>query len=232
MFERLTLNLAARRDSYRKMLIPSVIYMTIYVIWWALLEHRQVARYTVIHMAADDAIPFLEIFVIPYMAWFAYVVGVVLFFLVTEQKRDYYRLITFLYIGMTVFLIVSTLQPNIHELRPVSFARSNLFTALVRGFYRVDTPTNLWPSIHVYNAIGVHIAVMESEFFKTRHVLRGASFVTCVLIILSTVFIKQHSVFDVLTAVAMSIILYLIVYQLGEATYEKRRSRDRSLQGL
>lgn len=228
MFERLTLNLAAHRSSYRKMLIPSVIYMTVYVIWWWLLERREVTRYTVIHMPMDDAIPFLEVFVIPYMAWFVYVVGFVLFFLFTEQKRDYYRLITFLYIGMTVFLIVSTFQPNIHELRPHTFARSNLFTALVRGFYRVDTPTNLWPSIHVYNAIGVHIAVMESEFFKTRVRLRFFSLVTCVLIILSTVFIKQHSVFDVLTAAAMSVILYLIVYQLGEATYEKRRSQNGS----
>ena len=226
MFERLTLNLAAHRQSYRKMLVPSIIYMTIYVIWWGLLEHRQVSRYTVIHMAVDDAIPFLEIFVIPYMVWFVYVVGVVLFVLVMEQKRDYYRLITFLYVGMTVFLIVSTLQPNIHELRPESFARSNLFTALVRGFYRVDTPTNLWPSIHVYNAIGAHIAVMESDFFRTRHLPRRLSLLTCVLIILSTVFIKQHSVFDVLTAVAMSIILYLIVYQLGEVAYEKRRAKD------
>ena len=222
----------SRRNTYLKMLLPSAVYMTLYVVTWMCLERMQPDRVTVIHMTIDDYIPFVEVFIIPYMAWFAYAVGTVLFFFLTMRKDEYYRLITFLYVGMTVFLVVSFVSPNVHYLRPAQFARDNVFTAIIAGLYRADTPTNLWPSIHVYNAIGAHCAIMHSDFFKTRPVLRRMSFVTCVLIILSTMFIKQHSVFDVLTAFAMSIIMYLLVYQLGEVAYEKRKLKDRSLQGL
>ena len=200
-------------QSLRRMMTPSVIYMMIYLLWWFLLEQMPRARYTVIHMTVDDYIPFMEVFVVPYLFWFFYITGTVCYFMLTGQKEDYYRLITFLFTGMTVFLIVSTFAPNIHYLRPHFMQRSNLFTALVRGLYRADTATNLWPSIHVYNSIGAHISVMCSERLEENHTVRRASFVTCVLITLSTMFIKQHSFFDVLTAIAMSVVFYAVVYR-------------------
>ena len=38
-------------------------------------------------------------------------------------------------------------------------ARDNIFTAMVAHLWQTDTPTNLWPSIHVYNSIGAHVAL-------------------------------------------------------------------------
>ena len=92
-----------------------------------------------IHMRVDDAIPFCEIFVIPYFLWFAYV-SIVVLYLFFKDKQGYIRTCTFLFTGMTVFLLVSTLWPNGHHLRPNIMPRDNIFAAMVAHLYRMDTP--------------------------------------------------------------------------------------------
>lgn len=191
--------------------IPLILYGIIYMTWFCYLERTVTKHYYVIHMAIDDHIPFCEVFVIPYFLWFLYVSAVVLF-LFFKSKPDYRRACIFLFTGMTVFLVVSTLWPNGHHLRPYTMPRDNIFTAMVAHLWRTDTPTNLWPSIHVYNSIGAHVALCRCSLGKRRW-LRGASLILCTSIILSTVFLKQHSMFDVLTGLIMASAMYVLVYR-------------------
>jgi membrane-associated phospholipid phosphatase len=162
-------------------------------------------------MKIDDYIPFCELFIIPYLLWFAYI-AVVIVYMGFKDQKEYFHLCAFLFTGMTLFLIVSTIYPNGHFLRPVAFERDNIFTQMCTALYSTDTATNLFPSIHVYNSIGVHLAVANSE--KTRHnkPVRLSSGILMVSIILATVFLKQHSVFDVLTAFLTAAVVYTCVY--------------------
>ena len=96
--------------------------------------------------------------------------------------------------------------------------RENIFTGMIAHLYRIDTPTNLWPSIHVYNSIGAHLAVMHDQKLAANKPVQIGSLILCVSIILSTVFIKQHSMFDVLTAFIMAGIMYAVVYQANIVT--------------
>lgn len=91
--------------------------------------------------------------------------------------------------------------------------RDNIFTRMVAGLYRTDTPTNLWPSIHVFNSIGAHIALSKSEALRKHKGIRIGSLILAISIILSTMLIKQHSTFDVATAFIMAGILYVLVYR-------------------
>lgn len=193
--------------------IPVAVYMMIYIIWWAVLEHREINHYYVIHMPLDDKIPFCEYFIIPYLLWFVYVSATVLYlFFKDDTRKDYHKCLVFLFTGMTIFLIISTFWPNGHNLRPTALSRNNIFTKLLIALWRIDTPTNLWPSIHVYNALGAHFAIRESRVFTHPKYLPGLSFCLTLSIILSTVLIKQHSLFDVLTALGLAGVMYIIVY--------------------
>jgi len=190
----------------------AVAYLCFYLLWFFWLEKKVTKNYTVIYMELDDCIPFCEVFIIPYLLWFAYVACTIVFF-IFKSKPDYYRACAFLFTGMTIFLLISTLWPNGHHLRPAVMPRNNVFTQLVTNLYSTDTATNLWPSIHVFNSLGAHIAIAKSDFFKNKRGLRIASFVLAFSIVLSTVFLKQHSVFDVITAFVMATLLYIIVYK-------------------
>ena len=198
-------------DKYRHA-VPLIIYGIIYLAWFSHLEQTVTSHYRVIHVALDDHIPFCEIFVVPYLLWFAYVAVVVAYFFFRD-KDDYFRTCTFLFTGMTIFLLVSTLWPNGHHLRPYIMPRDNVFTHLVSMLYKADTPTNLWPSIHVYNSLGCHIAVMHSNRLKSHKGIRIGSLILCVSIIMSTMFIKQHSAFNVATAFILAAAMYGIVYR-------------------
>ena len=189
----------------------TLLYFPVYLAVFFWLENRSVSKYHVVQSTLDSHIPFLEIFIIPYFLWFAYVAVTIAYFFFVN-KEDYYRLCTFLFVGMTVFLVVSSLYPNGHYLRPHSFEHDNVFTHMVAWLYATDTPTNLFPSIHVYNSLGVHIAICNSKEFKDRPKLKLASFILMVSIILATMFLKQHSVFDVVTAFVMAAVMYSFVY--------------------
>ncbi len=218
-----------KRVSPYKHVLPLIIYGFIYLSWFGYLEKTVTRSYHVIHMNIDDYIPFCEIFVIPYFLWFIYVSAVVFYFMLTS-KEDYYKTCFFLFTGMTVFLLISTLWPNGHHLRPLFMPRDNIFTHMVSALYRTDTPTNLWPSIHVYNSLGAHFAIIGSSRLKKNKLLVGASFVLCVSIILSTMLIKQHSVFDVLTAFFMAALMYALVYHYDSIAVLSRSGKKTSPQ--
>ena len=121
--------------------------------------------------------------------------------------------------GMLIFLVISTFIPNIQHLRLHTMPRHNVFTVLVSQLWQTDTPTNLFPSIHVYNSLGAHFAVMNNGALSGKKWVRRGSLILCVSIILSTMFIKQHSMFDVLMAFIMGAVMYAAVHCL------RRRSR-------
>ena len=190
--------------------LPILIYAPIYMIWFIAIEKHTFSHYSIIHTAIDDMIPFTEIFVIPYYTWFLYVSLTLLFFLLSFDVEDYYKNFIFLATGMTVFLVVSTLFPNMHHLRPIVMPRDNVFTHLVQLIYNTDSSANLWPSIHVYNSLGTMIAVHHSR--RCGRTAKIVSDVIGISIILSTMFIKQHSVYDVITAFIMATICYIVFY--------------------
>ncbi len=201
-----------------------LLYFLFYMPWFDYLEKTVTTHFHVIHTALDDVIPFCEYFIIPYFLWFAYVAWGVAYFLL-KDRDGYFQLCKMLFTGMTVFLIVSTLYPNGHYLRPETFERDNLFVYLVRWLYATDTATNLFPSIHVYNSLAVTIAVWHCRNFRDRRAVRWGTAALAASIILSTMFLKQHSVFDVATAFLLSGFLYPLVYSSNAIPFSSKQNK-------
>lgn len=187
------------------------LYAFIYFPWFCYLEKNVTNEFHIIHTALDEKIPFVELFVIPYLLWFGFITFAALYFFFTDQT-GFYRMAAFMITGMTVFLIISTIYPNGQILRPTEFARDNIFVDMVRHLYEGDTPTNIFPSIHAYNSIGVHLAVRNSERLKKNRLAQHGTFVLSVLIILSTMFLKQHSILDVIGAIVLAVPAYYLAY--------------------
>lgn len=205
---------------------PMVFYIIVYFIWFEILEHTNRLHYTVIHTALDDKIPFIEEFILPYYAWFFFM-GAMMVLLYLYDRETYHRSCAFLAIGMTVFLIVSTIWPNIQYLRPAQMPRDNIFTHMVENIYRNDTPTNICPSIHVYNSVAMIFAAFSSSWRGFRkNWVRALVTVQGILIILSTMFVKQHSTFDVAMAFLMAIPVWLLTFLMG-FTFTGSYSRDK-----
>lgn len=194
-------------------LFPLVIFLIFYLAVFAYVESRPVYHMHLLASRFDHLVPFCEVFVIPYILWFIYITfGVLYFALVEKDRNQYYQLSINLMIGMALFLVISLVWPNGHTLRPAVFPRDNIFTRLVITIYSSDTSTNVFPSIHVFNSIAVHTAVRNSPALKKHPWAVRISGFIALSIVLSTMFIKQHTVIDVVGAIGLNMITWYVLY--------------------
>lgn len=189
-------------------------YFIVYLLWFFYLERTVTTKFNPVYSKLDDIIPFNEYFVIPYFLWFAYIFITVVYFFFTS-KSDYYKYCAYLFIGMTICLIIYTIWPNGHYLRPknlASFGRDNIFITILSKLYTIDTATNVFPSIHVYNSVAAMIAINKSNKLNPIKWIQALALILTISICLSTVFLKQHSILDIFGALALNIIMYIIIY--------------------
>lgn len=191
--------------------IWTLLYIFIYMPWFVWLEHTVTTDFYLISMPLDYKIPFCEYFIIPYYLWFLFVPAIVVYEFF-YSKKEYYQCCAYLFSGMTIFLVICTLWHNGLDLRQDISYRDNLFANLVKGLYKTDTSTNVFPSLHVFNTLVCLIALYKSKGMNNRRWIKVLATIIGALIILSTMFLKQHSVWDVIGAFALAAILYPIVY--------------------
>lgn len=182
-------------------------------------------EYYVVYTPLDDWIPFCEWFILPYVCWYGYmfVVGM---YLMTQDRGEFLRCCVFVFGGLSLCLLICTVFPNGQNLRPKVFPRENLLTSLIQGIYAADTNTNVLPSMHVLGSLAIHTAVHRSQtpILRKRGV-RLASLILCVLICISTVFVKQHSVLDGLAAIVLFVPLDVWIYHWHGGLFSGRRQK-------
>lgn len=195
-------------------------YAFLYLPWFLYLEQTVTGDYAVMHTALDDYIPFNEYFIIPYLFWFVYVAGAIAYFFFYKQA-GLLQTVRFFVCGNDHQSDYLYLFPNGTDLRIEVDPQKNFCSWLVSMLHVADTSTNVFPSIHVYNSVAVHCSVMNSAALRDKVWLRRGSFVTMVLICMSTVVLKQHSVLDVVGALILAYLMYPLVYETDYAAARK-----------
>jgi len=206
-----------RRFRFNKLNTPEfehlkyLAYWPVFGLFFLTVERLWIRKsYYPIHCAWDDVIPFCEYFLIPYLFWFVFLVGIHIYTLLFDTE-SFKNLMRFIIISYSAAMLIYMIFPNCQELRPIAFERDNFFTRFVAGWYQFDTNTNVCPSIHVIGSVAVMLCAWNSKHFSTTG-WRVAFGVTALLISISTVFLKQHSVLDVLAAIPVCVIAYFAVY--------------------
>lgn len=204
------------------------LYWPVYgLLFYAAERWVRPERYYVMYCWLDSRIPFCEWFVLPYLFWFVYLVGIHLYTL-RYDKRAFQRLMWFIILSYSTALIIFFLYPNCQLLRPVTFPRDNVLVDLVRAFYRSDTNTNVCPSLHVIGSMAVWYTARDTRLFEQRG-WRLFFHIATLLVCVSTVFLKQHSVLDLLAGFAVSalcqMVVDLILMQEGRELPRLRRAK-------
>lgn len=198
-----------------KLYLLWLLFWPFQIIWYALLNNnaREMPRFFTVHCFIDDFIPFIPVFVIFYYLWYAYMVAGVAYFAFFE-KESYRRLAVFLYTEIMLCLMFCTIFPNGHDFRPAITGQEGFFQYLVSIIYNTDSNcVNIMPSMHVMNAVGITIAAGRSPSLSKFRWLKPVCWIFTVLVALSTVFIKQHSILDVIVAAVICVPVYLMAYK-------------------
>ena len=184
-----------------------LLFWPIFCLRYLLIETcHPAAYYHPVHCILDDRIPFMEGFLIPYFLWYFCIMGIHLWLYLRGDPafRQYSR---YLMVSMSISTAAFLLYPTCQNLRPQVFPRDNGLTELIQLLYRMDTSTNVCPSEHVIGSIGFFLAAAYSA--DLRHFLPGIGLLAF-LTASATVFLKQHSLVDVLAAVPVCMAAWYI----------------------
>lgn len=197
------------QEEYRhtKLLLFWPVYLLSYFVVELL---NPVERCFLIHTAMDDLIPFCEWFIVPYLLWSPIMVGIQLYLMVYDVSafKKYSKL---LIVSFSIATVIFLVFPTYQNLRPEGFQRDNIFTTLVNLIYSVDTSTNVCPSGHVIGSFAYLVAAIHSEALGSPGKITVIA-IMAILTSISTVFLKQHSLIDVLAALPVCAIAYWICY--------------------
>lgn len=152
----------------------------------------------------DDAVSFEKVFIIPYLSWFAFFVGILIYLAIVDGK-SYFRLLASLLVGNLICFIFYYFYPTTVP-RPDVFG-SDTLSALVRLTYSSDNPFNCFPSIHVLNAL---LCAMFLWRYSKNIYVRAFAVFGCVSISVSTLYVKQHYFPDIVSAAIIGIVMYVV----------------------
>lgn len=202
-----------KNNERKKIVFQYLLFLAFYVFLFAVLEQRK-TPISLVMSRIDQHIPFCEYFIVPYFFWFVYLGFTAVYFglfcrNIKEIKKVSYSFI----VGMSVFLLVSLFFPNGHMLRP-NLVEEGIFVSAVKFLYSIDTSTNVFPSMHVFCTIAASIALLRQKELRKIKGFNVAIHVISILIILSTMLLKQHSIIDVVGAFILNGVCYYLFYKV------------------
>jgi len=157
----------------------------------------------IISCGLDQMIPHVPAFIFPYLSWFPYILVCAFLAIRNLEDADYKKAVFVLVTGMNIFLLISYLWPTGLTLREgIVYDTAALSGRLMKFVQGVDVPKSVFPSMHVYVTLVLQYALeMQREKLPLWGIRLGR--VVAALIVVSTMFTKQHSAVDVAGAIVM-----------------------------
>ncbi|PJN89358.1 phosphatase PAP2 family protein [Bacillus sp. mrc49] len=196
--------------------------LPLHPLWYSLLLVLTSSIYSIINQSSghavdvttmiDGEIPFIKEFVVPYLLWYPYIYGLLIYYCFVDRKHYFVALGSLVSGKLVCFLIYCLWQSTVP--RPEVMG-NDIFAHLMRVVYSHDQPVNCLPSIHVLTTFIMMIVVHKRrEQHKWEHA-GVTAFGT--LIILSTLFTKQHAVLDVLAGILLACGMYAAIQYMFQA---------------
>lgn len=154
----------------------------------------------------DTKIPFVPAFFIPYCIWYL-MIFLIPYYLYCKDKDKFVKYVISYVLCSMIGNIVFISYPSTVT-RP-TVTGTDIFSLIAKFIYWIDTPTNCFPSLHCAISMLFILYVCESK--NTNIITKISVCIISILIMLSTLFTKQHVVVDFISGDILALIVYLIV---------------------
>ena len=172
----------------------------------------------VLETTVDDWIPLIPAFVFPYVSLYALLaVSLWRFWKADIGAFKLAALAVFIDLALS-YLIYVFFQTKIE--RPV-LTGSDISAAVLRWVYSIDKPFNAFPSLHTSLS-----ALCALLWRKAGSSIWPIILLWAMLIIASTVLVKQHYIVDVFGGVAVAIVSYYGATKLARLMGRRQQSHD------
>ncbi len=202
-----------------------LLYWPLFGIVFFLLERVIIMDYKPIECFIDDYIPFCELFVFPYLLWFLFLFFIHIYTLLFDIEA-FKKLMYFIILSYSFTTVIFILFPNMQALRPAEFERDNFLVDFMKGFYEFDTNTNVCPSLHVVGSFAVLFASWNCKGLSSA-LSRAIFTVLTIFISISTVFLKQHSIIDIIVGVVLVFAVLPLAFVVPDVIKKKKENRTK-----
>lgn len=168
-----------------------------------------ITEYNLIGSTLDNYIPFIPSFIYFYMMWYPFEIFS-LYYIYKKDKNNYIKTLAVLIISLIIMYIIFIIYPTMVD-RPEVNSFNSLTTLLLYIAFKSDTPVNCFPSGHC-----IICFVMIFSFIKSKNITfknKIIFIVINILIILSTLFVKQHVIYDVIGSFILTITSFYLIYK-------------------
>lgn len=182
-------------------------------IFYVLLNNSKRGAYSLV-TRLDEAIPFMKVFIVPYIAWYGFIFLTMVYLCFKDRKIYFITIVSYnlgLIASYITFFFFQTTVP-----RP-ELTGSDILTKLVFLIYSADQPYNCFPSIHVLTSFLMVKAVMASNI-KNKLIVYIVWF-SSIMIIISTLFVKQHVVLDVVSGIVYADLIFRVSHAYSGKVY-------------
>ncbi|MDD6879235.1 MAG: phosphatase PAP2 family protein [bacterium] len=191
---------------YKKQILSIILIILFQTITYFFVKFSPI-KVNIIGSSINDKIPFISYFIYPYISWYLMLFLIPFILSIRDDKKfNIYLKTTF------VCICVATI---IYFLYPTAIIRDGIEThtftdKIVNVIYLLDTPNvNCFPSMHcIISFIFIFVTIRNGNLSRSFRVI---TFFWSLLVILSTMFVKQHIILDVVSAFVLSFAVYMII---------------------
>lgn len=190
-----------------------LLYWLFHSVWYEILQQTTMDRNPIpISCEWDKYIPLWEFMVIPYGMWFIQIAGMMGYTLIKQPKK-LFRIIAMVGGGGIICMTICSVIPMYFDRSALDMTyANNIFGDIVALIHKYDEPTTVLPSMHVFVTVSLHICLCKDESLSKHKWLKICSLVLCVSITAATALIKQHSLLDIASALALVPVMYCVAY--------------------
>ena len=155
----------------------------------------------------DEKIPFTLIFIIPYVFWYL-MLFIIPYMMYKKDKTNFYKYIISNVITVIIANIIFIIYPTM-VIRP-ELDGNNILILMTKFIYWIDTPAlNCFPSLHCAFSMLFILHICTSN--KQSKGFKIFTLITSLLIMASTLLIKQHVFIDLISGDIVATIAFLLI---------------------
>lgn len=161
---------------------------------------------TLLNSIIDNKIPYISWFVYFYIIWYL-MLFVIPFVIYLKNKDEFYKYVTTYVISVLISGIIFIIFPT--TINRANITGTGISDRLVKLIYSMDEPSvNCLPSIHCLVAFLFMLGISRVNISK---LYKYGVYIISICIVFSTLFIKQHVIYDALVSLIIAIVVWNIV---------------------
>lgn len=154
----------------------------------------------------DEKLPLIPVFMIIYFGCFLF--WIVFDIMCMRTNKDFCaKYFSFEIISRLICGIIFILLPT-YNVRP-AVSENGLFETFLLFLYKIDTPDNLFPSIHCLISWNCFVGMRKTRCYNPLYTY--LALISALLVFASTLFTKQHVIADIISAIIVSELSWFIV---------------------